>query len=268
MSPSRNTQTSVTLPVKPFTTRSILASTLLGSHPPVLPVRVLVRSAALFGISEGTVRVALTRMVNNGELQTNGDGRYELIGHLRRRQTRQDQSRTGVSNNSWNGDWEMGVIDIVEARSAAARADLRAAFKRLRLNELREGVWLRPANLDPKRLPDDRLLADESTRWFLAQPTDPKNTARRLWELDTWNAIANTLLDQLRVESKALKQASSDGELATAFTLSASVLRHLQADPLLPNNLLPKTWLGAKLRENFETFDVVFQQCWRSWLRP
>ena len=35
----------------------------------------------------------------------------------------------------------------------AARAELRAAMAALRLAELREGVWLRPDNLDPQRLP-------------------------------------------------------------------------------------------------------------------
>ena len=42
----------------PLTTRSVLASTLLGTRPPRLPVGRLVRAGALFGIAEGTVRTA------------------------------------------------------------------------------------------------------------------------------------------------------------------------------------------------------------------
>jgi phenylacetic acid degradation operon negative regulatory protein len=218
----------------------------------------------MFGISEGTVRVALTRMVTTGELETNGDGRYELIGHLRKRQTRQDQSRTGVAEGNWDGDWEMGIVDSAEARSAVLRAELRTALKRLRLGELREGVWLRPNNLDPKRLPEDRMFADESARWFTAQPTDAIDTTQRLWELAGWNKTANSLFDELRTETKTLTRAVADQDLARAFTLSATVLRHFQADPLLPLQLLPKHWAGQKLREQFETFDIVFQRCWRT----
>jgi DNA-binding transcriptional regulator PaaX len=42
--------------------RSVLLSILLGSHPPRLPVRSLVHTAGLFGIAEGTARVALSRL--------------------------------------------------------------------------------------------------------------------------------------------------------------------------------------------------------------
>jgi len=37
----------------------VIASTLLGMHPPVLAAQVLVRSGELFGIAEGTTRTAL-----------------------------------------------------------------------------------------------------------------------------------------------------------------------------------------------------------------
>ena len=43
---------------KPMTARSVVASTLLGIEPPRLPARILVRSGELFGIAEGTTRVA------------------------------------------------------------------------------------------------------------------------------------------------------------------------------------------------------------------
>ncbi|MDQ3757078.1 MAG: PaaX domain-containing protein, C- domain protein, partial [Actinomycetota bacterium] len=55
MTPFRNTDDD-----RPLTARSVLLSTLLGAHPPELPVQVLVRSGELFGMAEGTVRVALS----------------------------------------------------------------------------------------------------------------------------------------------------------------------------------------------------------------
>jgi phenylacetic acid degradation operon negative regulatory protein len=51
-----------------LTARSVVASTLLGTSPPRLPVGVLVRAAELFGISEGTTGVAWTRMAAAAEL--------------------------------------------------------------------------------------------------------------------------------------------------------------------------------------------------------
>src|SRR3954470_1143428 len=76
----------------PLSARSVVASTLLGMHPPVLSARVLVKSGELFGIAEGTTRTALSRMVNAGELVVE-DRSYRLAGRLLERQARQDVSR-------------------------------------------------------------------------------------------------------------------------------------------------------------------------------
>ena len=77
---------------KPMTARSVVASTLLGVEPPRLTTRILVRSGELFGIAEGTTRVALSRMVAAGELRPDDDG-YRLAGRLLDRQARQTASR-------------------------------------------------------------------------------------------------------------------------------------------------------------------------------
>ncbi|MFC7583725.1 hypothetical protein ACFQYP_08080 [Nonomuraea antimicrobica] len=85
--------------------RSAVLSALLGSHPPRLSARHLVRIGALFGIAEGTVRVALSRMVATGDLLQSG-GRYTLSERLVERQARQDESRDptpgpGTARGRW-----------------------------------------------------------------------------------------------------------------------------------------------------------------------
>jgi phenylacetic acid degradation operon negative regulatory protein len=94
---------------RPLTARSVVASTLLGVRPPSLPVRSLVASAELFGVAEGTVRTALSRMVAAGELVMD-DGRYALAGRFLARRERQDESRAG-DTLPWAGDWELAVIE-------------------------------------------------------------------------------------------------------------------------------------------------------------
>src|SRR5687768_12666734 len=89
---------------RPLSARSVVASILLGTRPPELPGRLLVRAGELFGITEGTTRVALSRMVASGELEATGDGRYRLAGRLLERRARQDESRQPPARR-WNGDW-------------------------------------------------------------------------------------------------------------------------------------------------------------------
>ncbi len=133
--------------VRPLTARSVVASTLLGTEPPRLPVSFLVRTGELFGLAEGTVRTALSRMVAAGEVITEGDGWYALGGELMRAPV--TPTRAGVTPPTvpWSGQLGDGRRDLGRP-PRGERAELRTALARQRLGELREGVWLRPDNLD------------------------------------------------------------------------------------------------------------------------
>lgn len=224
----------------------MIASTLLGSHPPVLPVRVLVRSGELFGIAEGTTRVALSRMAAAGEVVAEGDGRYRLAGRLLHRQERQDEARRAVSRR-WTGDWVLAVV-ASGGRSAESRSGLRDRMRELRMAELREGVWLRPDNLSTPRTLD-------GCTWMTARPDG--EVAAGLWDLDGWARRAEELLRRMRRTTS----------LAPGFVLSAAVLRHFNADPLLPDELLPRDWPGESLRSAYDAFDAEFRRQWREFMQ-
>ena len=119
----------------PLTARSVLASTLLGADPPLLPVSYLVHEASLFGINENRARVALSRKVSSGAATTDGGGHYRLAGHLLHRQARQQASRQGLTK-LWTGTWRTVVI-VAPGSSAEVRAARRRALALARLAELR-----------------------------------------------------------------------------------------------------------------------------------
>lgn len=234
------------------------ASTLLGVDPPVLPVQVLVRSGELFGIAEGTTRVALSRMVAAGELVSEGDGRYALAGHLLARQRRQRESRR-PRLRAWRGEaWRVAVV-TAERRSAAERSAWRTVMRSARLGELREGVWARPDNVDVVVVEDVG-----GCEWATARFDDPVAVACRLWDLDGWSARARSLLRDLAEWTPRLSAGQRDA-LPPTFVLSAAVLRHFQADPLLPGPLLPAGWPGEELRAAYDEFDAAFVAVWRDW---
>lgn len=239
---------------RPLTARSIVASTLLGVRPPRLPARSLIASAALFGIAEGTVRTALSRMVAARELVVE-DGRYALAGRFLARGERQDESRSGPVA-AWAGEWELAVVDG-ERRSAVDRAALRQAMRDLRRAELREGVWLRPDNLDPDRLPDARAVVAAQCLSFTGRPDGA--VAGRLWDLEGWADGARSLDAALTEQAPRL---ADPDQLAPGFVLSATALRHFQADPLLPDALLPSDWPGPALRRTYERYDATFKASW------
>src|SRR5262249_4515574 len=141
---------------RPLSARSVLASALLGADQPHLTVAELVAMASLFGISDGAARTCLWRMVSTGELTGDG-GSYALGGRLLGRRPRGDEASRidDAPVPRWDGTWELAVVSL-DRRSAADRLELRKAAAALHLAELREGVWIRPDNLDPQRLPTSR----------------------------------------------------------------------------------------------------------------
>ncbi|KOV57194.1 PaaX family transcriptional regulator C-terminal domain-containing protein [Streptomyces sp. MMG1121] len=224
--------------LRPLSARSVVLSLLLGAHPPELPVKDLVRLVEPFGVGGSTLRAALSRMVAAGDLRRT-DSVHRLSERLLARQRRQDEAlRPGT--RAWDGDWEMVVITAT-GRGPAERADLRARLTALRLAELREGVWLRPANLD-RPLPGD-LHSVALT--CAARPDEPAgDLVARLWPLDAWAATARALLTRT----------AAGRTPADRLTAYAAAVRHLLADPVLPPGLLPADWPGEALRTAYAAY--------------
>jgi phenylacetic acid degradation operon negative regulatory protein len=245
---------------RPLSARSVMASLLLGRRPPEAPVGDLVRWSALFGISEGTARVALHRMTAKGELAADG-GTYRLAGRLAGRQARQETSLTPPVR-SWSGDWRVAVV-VATRRDAATRAGLRDAMRRLHFGERREGVWLRPDNLG-WAIPDSVLGQCE---WLLARPDDdPVALAERLFHPERWAARARSLTARLAQMADALERGVPE-LVAEAFVAGAAALRHISGDPLLPNELLPADWPGPGLRSEYTRYQQAFDATARAWFR-
>src|SRR4051812_39656175 len=93
---------------RPLSARSVMASLMLGRRVPEAPVADLVRWCDLFGITEGTARVALHRMAAKGELVATG-GVYRLAGRLAGRQVRQETSLE-PRVRGWTGEWRVAVV--------------------------------------------------------------------------------------------------------------------------------------------------------------
>jgi phenylacetic acid degradation operon negative regulatory protein len=244
---------------RPLSARSVLATALLGADEPHLTVGELVGIASLFGISDGAARTCLWRMVSNGEL-TSDDGTYALAGSLLERRQRVDEASRidDAPTRPWDGTWELAVVSL-ERRSAADRLALRQAATALHLAELREGIWIRPDNLDPVRLPMQRAVLDRQCVHFHKAATDiPAETVKTLFSLDDWAGDARRLTLAMRDELDTEAVAADD--FAYQFALSIAVVRHLQFDPLLPAELIPRNWPGHDLRNTYRRLDEVFKQ--------
>lgn len=220
-----------------MTARSVLLSVLLGSHPAWASAAELIRLTTEFGLKESTVRVALTRLVSSGDLIRSADG-YRLSERLLARQRRQDDAmHPGV--RMWDGNWTTLVITSV-GTDARARAVLRATLQDNRFGELREGVWLRPDNLDLDLDPGARARL----RILRARDDAPAQLAGQLWDLPEW----------ARTGQRLLREMAAASAIPERFVVAAAMVRHLLTDPMLPGELLPAGWPGDQLRGVYTDF--------------
>jgi phenylacetic acid degradation operon negative regulatory protein len=223
----------------PLTARSVILSVLLGSHPPYLPVRTLVRTTELFGISEGTARTALSRLTSDGDVIASG-GMYHLSPRLLQRQWDQDSSLR-PRTRSWRGLWEIAVLI---PGSGPEKASPAADLTKLRMAELRPGVWVRPDNLI-RDWPDavhERALRF-SGRGDLGGRR-PADVVAHLWDLRSWTSDADALVAAM----------DATAELAERFVIAAAMVRHLRSDPILPTQLQPEDWAGGRLRAAYDRY--------------
>jgi phenylacetic acid degradation operon negative regulatory protein len=220
-----------------MTARSVVLSVLLGAHPAWASASELIRLTADFGIKETTLRVALTRMVSAGDLIRSADG-YRLSDRLLGRQRRQDEAmRPRVK--AWHGDWAVLIVTSV-GTDARTRAALRIAMHHSRFGELREGVWMRPDNLDLEL--DDEVAA--RVRGLKARDEAPAELAGQLWDLSGWADTGRSLVDGMSMAT----------DIPGRFVVAAAMVRHLLTDPMLPDELLPAQWPGSALRAAYHDF--------------
>ena len=123
---------------------------------------------------------------------------------------------------------------------ARSRAALRTTLQQNRFAEMREGVWLRPDNVN------------------IALPDDVLSRVRVMHGYDDSPAELAASCGICRLGRAPAGASSTDMAAATdvpgRFVAAAGMVRHLLTDPVLPDELLPDGWPGAALRESYARF--------------
>lgn len=252
--------------------RELVIDFISSRWPREMPARVIVDSALALGFSEQSVRMALTRLVEEGLAVTVERGIYKLApsGDAMRREVRKWRSILD-STKSWTGGW-VGIYEVPIRRSD--RAALRRHEQALRLRGFRRltaGLSIRPANLR-----DSTAELREQLRALGLHPNaivalfsdlDEATRARamKLWDtkalLDSYEQLMRAIDASMgRVDSLPLAAAAGE-----TLVLGRDVLRHINLDPLLPEELMPERPL-RKLVRTMTVYDVVARQIWRRFM--
>jgi phenylacetic acid degradation operon negative regulatory protein len=240
--------------------RTVISSVLLGTGIRELPARTLVRAAELFEVNESTARVAISRMVAAGELEMTREGHYQISGSLRERHDRVAGGRKPTLL-SWDGTWTIAAVPS-KGRTRSVRAATRTFMQRSRMGELRDGMWMRPSNVDLSAL--NHPPSDVALLTGCRLRTDESEMAQLLWPLSDWSETARIMAQAIEDAIPQSVEAVLE-DLPSMFVLGTETLRHIATDPLLPSELLPDDWPGKWLRSEFERCDSSVRSALRLW---
>src|SRR5271154_5552024 len=131
-----------------LTARELVIDFLSNRYPREMSAQEILGVGAALGFSAQSLRMALTRLVEQSVAANTGRGRYRLSasGETMRVEVRKWRHLEELAK-PWSGAW-IGVFDASVPRSD--RAALRRHERAMRLRgfrELQSGLWIRPANL-------------------------------------------------------------------------------------------------------------------------
>jgi phenylacetic acid degradation operon negative regulatory protein len=256
-----------------LTARELVIDFLSNRYPREMSVQEIAGVGIALGFSEQSLRMALTRLVEQSVAANTGRGRYRLSpsGEAMRDEVRKWRHLDDLAK-PWSSAW-IGVFDASIPRSD--RAALRRHERAMRLRgfrELQSGLWIRPANLR-----DSVAELREHLHALGLHPAalvvglqelddDARAKATKLWDTAAMLARYRALADELDASKSKLETLPLDTAAAESMVLGRDVIRHINLDPVLPEELMPQQALRNLIRV-MSDYDQNARQIWRRFMR-
>ncbi len=260
-------------PARALTAKELVLDFLSNRAPREMAARAIVDSAAALGFSEQSIRMALTRLVGDKLALKQSRGTYRLApsGDAMRREVRKWRNIASLTQ-AWAGAW-VCIHDRGVARSDRAAMRRHEQAMRLRgFREFRAGLWLRPANLRQQiaelrgelhalGLHRDAIVAEIRDLDDRAQAE-----AMRLWDAAELLATYDRLTRAMEASMKRVERLPMVEAAGETLVLGRDVISHINLDPMLPEELMPRRPLRTMVERMVE-YDELGRRIWRRFMR-
>ena len=218
-----------------------------------------------FGLSEGAVRTALSRMSKRGWLSARRSGRRSFYRLTPRARTLLEEGQERIYRpppaTTWDGTWLLLAYSIPEG-DRRLRDRLRDRLAWLGFGSMGNGMWISPHDVARDALRAASELGVEShIECFRAQRLSTAPIAQLVkdcWDLPSIDARYAAFARRWRARLETLRAREAAGTLtddeafAARFELVHEYRVFPSIDPALPSPLLPDSWSGQEAVDVFE----------------
>lgn len=155
-------------------------------------------------------------------------------------------------NSPWNGIWYVLIFDVPE-KERHYRDTLRGHLKRLRMGCLQKSVWVTPRDIRPDYDDLEQAANVHAISYLLESRTvlhrETNEVVENAWNFNWLHELHERYLHTYERNLHLLDQEDRDEEalMTLLYQEAEAYVQCMRPDPLLPNALLPKTYLGKEV---------------------
>jgi phenylacetic acid degradation operon negative regulatory protein len=251
----------------PLTASELILSVLQIAERNAVSVALLIEVASRFEVSSNNVRVALTRLVKRGLVNSPRPTFYALADAADPVRAYLETWRLGEGRlREWDGTW-LAIHLPAKPISRTARRQSINALTKLGLREARSLLWVRPDCLSEAMHPLATLYG-----LGLEADAEPLGVSARaectqLWSTTLWDrrVLDNRYAEALQTLTDSQEHCRSQDThttLVRCFHTGRDVIRLLGLDPLLPPELVDAD-ARAALTAAMLSYDANARALWR-----
>ncbi len=226
-----------------------------------------------FGLSENSIRSAVSRMCRAGILQVRRNKSRSFYSLSDEGLSLMDKGARRIferKHAEWDGLWNMVVYYIPE-ENREARDRLRRELAWMGFGPLTTATWISPHdNTEEVVELADKLKIHPYIQVFQTRIKNPENEAgivARCWDLKKIHKRYNAFINNYRNKMDAHQVRVNNGEniesseyFVQRFKLMDDYRRLPYLDPDLPEELLPKNWLRSEAMDLFDQYHEVLTE--------
>ena len=155
-------------------------------------------------------------------------------------------------NTKWNGIWYMIIFDVPE-KERHYRDNLRGFLKRLHMGCLQKSVWVTPRDIRPEYDDLEQAANIHAISYLLESRTvlhqETAEIVENAWDFGWLQELHARYLSIFGKNLQLLKELDHNEEalMNLLYAEAEAYIQCMRPDPLLPNELLPKGYLGKEV---------------------